>query len=139
MLLRVREFAIRRWSVLVLMAIVSAMVLAGAKSQAQNEQAKNESAPGKFVGTTAATAAPPQVLIDNFVFNPTTLTVKVGTTVAWINHDDIPHTVDSTEKKFKSDALDTNGKFEFRFTEAGEYPFFCRLHPKMTGKIVVQP
>jgi plastocyanin len=56
-----------------------------------------------------------------------------------VNHDDIPHTVDSTEGKFKSGALDTNDKFEFRFTQPGEYQFYCRMHPKMTGKIIVQP
>jgi plastocyanin len=65
--------------------------------------------------------------------------VKVGTEVTWTNHDDIPHTVDSTQGKFKSAALDTDNKFQFRFTEPGEYPFYCRMHPKMTGKVVVQP
>jgi plastocyanin len=78
-------------------------------------------------------------MIDNFVYSPVALTVKVGTTVTWINHDDIPHTVDSTQGKFKSAALDTDGKFEFQFKEAGEYPFYCRIHPKMTGKVIVQP
>lgn len=80
-----------------------------------------------------------EVKIDNFAFTPGAVTVKAGTQVTWINHDDIPHTVDSTEGKFKSAALDTDDKFQFRFTEPGEYPFYCRMHPKMTGKIIVQP
>lgn len=79
-----------------------------------------------------------EVKIDNFAFAPTPITVKAGTEVTWTNHDDIPHTVDSTQGKFKSAALDTDQKFQFRFTEAGEYPYYCRLHPKMTGSVVVQ-
>jgi plastocyanin len=90
----------------------------------------------------AATAAPSdavsEVKIDNFSFTPARITVKSGTQVTWTNRDDMPHTVDSTQGKFKSDALDTDQKFQFRFTDAGEYPYFCRIHPKMTGSIVVQ-
>jgi len=80
-----------------------------------------------------------EVQIDNFTFAPGSIIVKAGTQVTWINHDDIPHTVDSTDGKFRSGALDTDDKFEFRFAQPGEYPFYCRIHPKMTGKIVVQP
>jgi len=79
-----------------------------------------------------------EVKIDNFVFGPAAVTVPVGTTVTWTNHDDIPHTVVSTEKVFKSKVLDTDEKFSFTFTKAGEYPYFCSIHPKMTGKVVVQ-
>jgi plastocyanin len=80
-----------------------------------------------------------EVMIDNFAFTPGLVSVKAGTQVPWINHDDIPHTVDSTQGKFKSAAMDTNDKCQFRFTEPGEYLFYCRMHPKMTGKIIVQP
>jgi plastocyanin len=83
----------------------------------------------------AATAA---VKIDNFSFGPATLTVAVGTTVTWVNHDDIPHTVVSTDGAFKSKVLDTDEKFSFTFSKAGSYPYFCSIHPKMTGKVVVQ-
>jgi plastocyanin len=79
-----------------------------------------------------------EVKIDNFSFGPATLTVAVGTTVTWVNHDDIPHTVVSTDKAFKSKVMDTDEKFSFTFTKAGEYPYFCGIHPKMTGKVVVQ-
>jgi plastocyanin len=78
------------------------------------------------------------VKIDNFSFGPAAITVPVGTTVTWINRDDIPHTVVSTEKVFKSKVLDTDEKFSFTFTKPGEYPYFCSIHPKMTGKVVVQ-
>ena len=79
-----------------------------------------------------------EVKIDNFSFGPGTLTVPVGTTVTWTNRDDIPHTVVSTEGAFKSKVLDTDEKFSFTFSRAGSYPYFCSIHPKMTGKVVVQ-
>ena len=81
-----------------------------------------------------------EVTIDNFSFGPATLTVPVGTVVTWTNHDDIPHTVVSTDdpKTFKSRVLDTDEKFSFTFNKAGTYPYFCSIHPKMTGKVVVQ-
>jgi plastocyanin len=132
--LKLKQIVNFKWSIAVLVAISSVMILVSTASQAQHENGS-----GKIVETAAVTDAAPQVMIDNFVYNPVPLTIKVGTTVTWINHDDIPHTVDSTEGKFKSAALDTDDKFEYRFTAAGEYPFYCRIHPKMTGKIIVQP
>jgi amicyanin len=79
-----------------------------------------------------------EVKIDNFSFGPQELTVSAGTTVTWTNRDDIPHTVVSTDKTFKSKVLDTDDKFSFKFEKAGAYPYFCSIHPKMTGKVVVQ-
>jgi plastocyanin len=79
-----------------------------------------------------------EVKIDNFSFGPATLTVPVGTTVTWTNRDDIPHTVVSTDGVFKSKVLDTDEKFSFTFSKAGTYSYFCSIHPKMTGKVVVQ-
>jgi len=83
-------------------------------------------------------ASSAEVKIDNFSFGPTTLTVAVGTMVTWTNRDDIPHTVVSDDKVFKSKVLDTDEKFSFTFTKPGTYPYFCSVHPKMTGKVVVQ-
>ena len=78
------------------------------------------------------------VKIDNFSFGPGTLTVPVGTTVTWTNRDDIPHTVVGTEGVFKSKVLDTDEKFSFTFDKAGSYQYFCSIHPKMTGRVVVR-
>jgi len=83
-------------------------------------------------------AAGNDVSIDNFSFTPATLTVSVGAEVKWINHDDVPHTVVSTDQSFKSKALDTDESFSFTFTKAGTYEYFCSVHPKMTAKVVVQ-
>ena len=79
-----------------------------------------------------------EVKIDNFSFGPAELKVPVGTTVTWTNHDDIPHTAVSTDKMFKSKVLDTDEKFSFTFSKPGTYEYFCSIHPKMTGKVVVQ-
>jgi plastocyanin len=83
-------------------------------------------------------AANAEVKIDNFVFGPQTLTVPVGATVTWTNKDDIPHTTVSTDGVFKSKVMDTDEKFSYTFTKAGTYSYFCSVHPKMTGKVVVQ-
>ena len=79
------------------------------------------------------------VTIDNFTFSPAELTVTKGTTVTWVNHDDIPHSVVNTDKAFRSKALDTDESYSFRFTTAGTFDYFCGLHPHMVGKIVVTP
>src|ERR1700686_3258241 len=84
-----------------------------------------------------ARAEDTMVTIDNFTFAPAQLTVKVGTTVTWKNRDDIPHLVVSAGK-FRSKALDTDDSYSFTFTAAGDYPFFCSLHPHMTGTIKVE-
>ncbi|MGA2360714.1 MAG: cupredoxin family copper-binding protein [Terriglobales bacterium] len=83
-------------------------------------------------------AAKAAVKIDNFVFGPQTITVPVGTTVTWTNSDDIPHTAVSTDGVFKSKVMDTDEHFSYTFTKAGTYPYYCSVHPKMTGKVVVQ-
>src|SRR5271154_5026962 len=79
-----------------------------------------------------------EVKIDNFKFGPEALTVPVGTTVTWTNRDDIPHTVVSTDGVSKSKVLDTDEKFSFTFAKAGTFDYFCSIHPKMVGKVVVQ-
>jgi amicyanin len=81
---------------------------------------------------------PAAVKIDNFSFGPQSLTVPVGATVTWTNRDDIPHTAVSTEGVFKSKVMDTDEKFSYTFSKAGTYSYYCTIHPKMTGKVVVQ-
>src|SRR5277367_2591411 len=85
-------------------------------------------------------AAAMAVKIDNFSFSPATLTVPVGTTVTWTNQDDIPHTVVSTDdpRALRSKVLDTDEKFSYTFTKAGTFAYFCSVHPKMTGTVLVK-
>ena len=83
-------------------------------------------------------AAATAVNIDNFSFGPQTVTVPVGATVTWTNRDDIPHTAASTDGVFKSKVMDTDEKFSYTFTKAGSYSYYCTIHPKMTGTVVVK-
>jgi len=115
------NFWVASFTASVMIAIV--LLVAGSPNVTANDQ------------PSAANAA---VNIDNFVFGPQTITVPVGATVTWTNKDDIPHTSVSTEGVFKSKVLDTDEKFSYTFTKAGTYPYYCTIHPKMTGKVVVQ-
>jgi 3',5'-cyclic-AMP phosphodiesterase len=83
-------------------------------------------------------AADPTVTIDNFTFTPKTLTIQRGEKVTWTNKDDVPHKVVSVDKKFSSKALDTDQQYSFTFTEPGTYNYFCSIHPRMTGTIIVK-
>jgi len=89
-------------------------------------------------GKQAAGADGTRVVVDNFSFAPATATVPVGTTVTWTNHDDIPHNVVSPEQKFKSPVLDTDEMFSHTFDVAGTYKYYCSIHPRMTGQVVVR-
>jgi plastocyanin len=79
-----------------------------------------------------------EVRVDNFTFGPDTVTVPANSTVTWINKDDVPHVIASSDGLFKSKALDTDDKYSYTFTKAGTYAYYCSIHPKMVGKIVVQ-
>jgi plastocyanin len=107
-------------------ALVLGMCLLGASRKGSVTRAQNTSTM--------------EVKIDNFSFGPVTLMVPAGTAVTWTNRDDIPHTIVSTDdpRAFKSKVLDTDEKFSFTFSKPGTYPYFCSIHPKMTGKVIVQ-
>jgi plastocyanin len=94
-----------------------------------------------LLSATAVTrAGVSQVTIDNFAFTPAEITVSPGTTITWLNRDDIPHTVtDAADPKaFKSAPLDTGDSFSHTFAEPGTYRYFCSLHAHMQGTIVVR-
>ena len=80
-----------------------------------------------------------RVSIDNFTFQPETLEIAAGTKVVWVNGDDVPHTVRSTEDLFRSGTLDTDDVYEHVFSEPGTYEYYCGVHRHMEGKIVVKP
>lgn len=87
---------------------------------------------------TGQSAQAPDIRVDNFAFSPEALTVTANTTVTWTNKDDVPHVIASTDGLFRSKGLDTDDHYSFKFTKPGTYNYFCAIHPKMTGKIVVQ-
>jgi 3',5'-cyclic-AMP phosphodiesterase len=137
------------------LGIASVEFLRGHQALAVVDSPLDNSPAGAGVGAAAATgsvapravsaAAPDSassataIKIDNFSFSPPSTTVPAGTTITWVNADDVPHKIVSSDGKFAaSPALDTNDRYAFRFTQPGRYEYFCGLHPKMTGAIVVQ-
>jgi plastocyanin len=89
--------------------------------------------------STLSKNAKTEVVIDNFSFSPGTSTVPVGATVTWTNHDNVPHVVTSADNQFqKSPVLKTGQRFSNTFATAGTYSYFCSIHPRMTGKIIVK-
>ncbi|MBZ5664549.1 MAG: metallophosphoesterase [Acidobacteriia bacterium] len=111
----------------ILRKAAAALPAAAAQSQSNQSQPK-----------AVATGETIPAAIDNFSFTPKEMTVKAGTTVRWTNKDDIPHTVTSDNNVFASPVLDSNQNFQFTFASAGKFTYFCRLHPKMTGEVVVR-
>src|ERR1700732_2617295 len=89
-------------------------------------------------GAVAAQNATNVIMIDNFTFSPKELTVAVGTTIKWVNHDDIPHTVVEKQTTFRSKLLDTDDAYSYTFTSAGAFDYFCGLHPHMVGQIIAK-
>lgn len=90
------------------------------------------------IATSENNASPNQIQVDNFSFAPNTVTVPANTTVTWVNKDDVPHVIASNDGLFKSKALDTDDKYSYTFTKVGTYSYYCSIHPKMVGKVVVQ-
>jgi plastocyanin len=107
----------------ILLAVVTLTVMCGTSARA--DQA---TPPAKTVA----------IDIDNFKFGIVSLKTAVGTTVTWTNRDDVPHTVMSSDKLFKSPPLDTGDSFSYTFKTAGTFEYYCSMHPRMTGKIVVK-
>jgi len=110
-------------SLAVVLPLALAAVLISHPTRAKSEEPKSASM---------------QVNVDNFTFGPDTLTVPANSTVTWVNKDDVPHVIASKDGLFKSKALDTDDKYSYTFTKAGTYSYYCSVHPKMVGKIVVQ-
>ena len=93
---------------------------------------------GVLAASPEANAPGIEINIDNFSFTPPAVTVKAGTQITWTNRDDIPHTSVSTDGLFKSKVMDTDEKFSYTFAKAGTYAYYCSIHPKMTGQVVVK-
>ena len=126
----------RRWTALPALALGLLGLAAGSRIPAAQAQAQAQQQPAAQAQEKAAAVR--EVVIDNFTFAPAKVEVAAGTTVTWVNHDDMPHTVVSPDKVFRSPTLDTNEKFSYQFAKAGTYAYFCSLHPKMTGQVVVR-
>jgi amicyanin len=110
--------------------IVTVIFLSGCIQQ----QAQKESG---FASTQSSQKESVYIKIKNFAFDPATITLKVGTTVTWINEDSASHTITS-EGKFDSGILNKGDTFSYTFNEAGTFEYICTLHPKMKGRVIVE-
>jgi len=120
------------------LAVVDASLAGTPTDQASDILRKAAASATAASQQSAGQAGMVSVTIDNFAFSPKDLTVKSGSTVEWTNKDDTPHTVTSNDGAFGSGALDTNQKFKYTFAKAGNFPYYCKFHPKMTGTVTVQ-
>ena len=124
------------------LTVMMMLLVFAASAAMQRAAAAGRTSAGASGGQELAARSSPaegaEVKIDNFTFTPETITIPAGTQVTWTNRDDIPHNVVSEDKSIKSKVLDTDEKFSFTFTKPGTYSYFCSIHPKMKGKVVVQ-
>jgi len=127
----------RRWTTFGLLALTPPLAAGCAdRSEQPAAAAPVPAEPAAAANPTAAS----KVVIDNFTYSLAVLAVPVGTKVTWTNHDDVPHTVTSPKKPrlIDSPTLDTDESFSYLFTAPCTYEYFCAVHPKMTGKIIVK-
>lgn len=158
------ERNLKRLTLLIVLASLSSVLLAACSHDAKESyntktpdaatrpEAGKGTAYDKGNGATANTGGSPaadnktattadaanQITIQSFAFKPAKLTVTAGTKVTWVNKDGEPHTATGTDKRFSSNALDTNDQFSFVFKDKGDYSYFCTLHPQMKGQITVK-
>jgi plastocyanin len=123
---------------LAILTLTSLAALHGCRGPAETHAGMKTAAPPATAPSTRPAAAEVRVVIGNFSFTPSTVTVPVGAAVIWTNRDDVPHTVTSTARAFGSPALDTDDTFSIRFDRPGTYPYYCAVHPHMTGQIIVK-
>ena len=123
------------WQIGMLLAVLGVLPLGCDKGSGRDGAEKSP-----LTERPAVEPEPRQVFIDNFTYDPPTLTVDPGTRVTWVNRDDVPHTATSSTKPraFDSGALDTDMRFSHTFTTPGTYEYFCAVHPKMIGRIIVK-
>lgn len=88
--------------------------------------------------TTPTTLPTNEVVIEGFAFKPATLSIPVGTTVTWHNNDSVTHTVTAQDNSFDSGSLSPGGTFAHTFEHKGTFEYHCKIHPSMTGRVIVE-
>jgi plastocyanin len=123
---------------MMMFALAAAIAVGSAPRAVFSQMGEHDAHSHDHMKKSESTSMGSTINVDNFSFSPATVTVSAGTTITWTNHDDIPHNIVEKDQKFKSKALDTDDSFTHTFTEAGTYEYFCGLHPKMIGKVIVE-
>ena len=122
---------IKNMKKIAILALVAAgaIALGGCSLYGGSNSPSSSTSPASSVDSNA-------VNIQNFAFNPGTMTVKKGTTVTWANNDSAQHQIKSTT--FNSSQLSKGQSFSFTFNDAGTFDYSCAIHPSMLGKIIVE-
>ena len=82
-----------------------------------------------------------EVTIDGLAFNPAVLNVPVGTIVVWYNNDSVTHTITARDNSFDSGNLspgEPGDTFRYTFEQSGTFEYYCKIHPSMVGKIIIE-
>jgi len=90
------------------------------------------------VAAVPALAADQDVTIQGFAFSPGRVTVMVGDTVTWTNRDGASHTATADDGSFDTGGIPGDSSDTVRFTTAGEFTYYCAIHPDMRGRVIVQ-
>src|SRR3989344_6112658 len=91
-----------------------------------------------IITETTSTPKTYDVEIKNFAFSPSSLTIKKGDSIRWTNRDSVDHTATSDNNAFDSPLLSDDESFTFTFNNAGEFSYYCKPHPYMKAKIIVE-
>jgi plastocyanin len=123
----------------VLAAVVAAAGCGGGATTVTTGGAGGAQGAGSGGTSASIPAGATTIAMKNTTFAPADVTIKVGQTVAWVNDDSIQHDVVANDGSFHSQLLSTNQVFTFAFTKAGSFPYYCAIHPQMTGTFTVRP
>lgn len=108
---------------------------------AQQSAPAAQAAPAQSSQSSSSTSGEKvSVMIMDYKFSPPSLTVEVGDTVTWTNHDSAPHDVVVTDgpEKFKSPTLNKGESFSYTFKKAGKYSYYCSIHPDMKASVTAE-
>jgi len=118
--------------------LILVLVVAGATVMIAGCTSSSSPSPGPVTSTVTSTASQNSVAIQNYAFNPSTLTIQKGANVTWTNYDSVQHTVVSDSGAFSSPLLNKGDTYTFQFNTTGSFPYYCSIHPYMKGTIAVE-
>jgi plastocyanin len=118
--------------------ILVLVVIAGAAVMIAGCTSSSNPSPGPVTSTVTSTSSQNSVSIQNYAFNPSTLTIQKAANVTWRNYDSVQHTVVSDSSAFSSPLLNTRATYTYQFNNSGSFPYYCSIHPYMKGTIIVK-
>jgi len=118
-------------------ASIFALLATGCGSSTSNSMPTAPSPPSSSGGSSVTIVSGAQTLTTT-AFSPNPLTISVGTTVTWMNHDNTSHTATANSGAFDTGIVAPGGQASKQFTTAGSFAYHCSIHPNMVATITVQ-